>query len=183
MGLQIEDGTGSGQSAGVSPTGNRLNVSARSDDRIYYTSRDNGDAFSVTSRDTAAAGEYNFYFKNTSATKKFYVSNFTIGSAVLAIFKITKVTGTAGGAGAITITNLNMTSGNVADATATGDAAVTGLTAGDVIKDISVVADDSKFINMNDSLIIGTNDAIAIEYDTGAGGTMHITMKGFFDVE
>jgi hypothetical protein len=181
MGLQIEDGTGTGQSVGVSPTGNRMNVSARSDERIYYISRDNGDAYATTSIDTAAAGEYNFYFKNTSATKKFYVSTMTFGSAVLAIFKVTKVTGTAGGAGAIAITNLNMTSGNVADATVLGNAAVTGLTAGDDIVNISVTDDDSHEHNFHDALILGTNDAIAVEYDTGAGGTIHITMTGFFD--
>lgn len=182
MGFQLTDGK-TGESAAVSPTGNRLNVSSRSDSRIYYISRDNGDAYATTSIYTAAAGEYNFYFKNTSATKKFYVSSITIGTAVLAIFKITKVTGTAGGASAISITNLNMTSGNVADATVTGDAAVTGLTAGDVIDVISVTADDSKIVDFHDALVIGTNDAIAVEYDTGAGGTIHITMQGFYDVE
>lgn len=183
MGFQIEDGTGTGQTAGISPTGNRLNVSSRSDGRIYYISRDNGDAYTTTSIDTAAAGEYNFYFKNTSATKKFYVSSITIGTAVLAIFKISTVTGTAGGAGAISIANLNLTSGNVAEATVTGNAAVTGLTEKNVMDVISITADDSKIVDFHDAIILGTNDAIAVEYDTGAGGTVHITMQGFFDEE
>ena len=179
--VQITGGD-KGDVAGVSPTGNRLNVSSRSDDRIYYVSRDNGDAYSVVSIDTAAAGEYNFYFKNISKTQKFYVEAFTLGSAVLAIFKISKVTGTASGT-TITPTNLNTTSGNTADATAMGDAAVTGLTPAAVIDVISVTADDSKEVRFHDALILGQGEAIAVEYDTGAGGTMHATMFGFYDVE
>jgi hypothetical protein len=183
MGIQIEDGRGTGQSTGVSPTGNRLNVSSRSDERIYYISRDNGDSYTTTSIDTAVAGEYNFYFKNTSTTQNFYVKSITVGSAVLAIFKISKVTGTPAGASAITITNLNFTSGNVASATVTGNAAVTGLTESSVLEMVSVAADTSVTVDFHDSLILGQGDAIAIEYDTGAGGTVHETLIGYFDLE
>lgn len=179
--VQVTDGL-SGESASISPTGNRLNVSSRSDERIYYISRDNGDAYSVTTIDTAAAGEYNFYFKNISTTQNFYVTAFTLGSAVLAIFKIARVTGTASGT-AISPTNLNTTSGHIADATALGNAAVTGLTEDAIIDVVSVTADDSKEVTFHDALVIGQGEAIAVEYDTGAGGTMHATMFGFFDEE
>ena len=182
MGLMIEDSTGTGQGVGVSPSGNRMNVSSRSDERIYYISRDNGDAYSMVSIDTAAAAEYNFYFKNISTTKKFYVTAMTLGSAVLAIFKISKVTGTATGT-AITPTNLNTTSGNVADAVVMGNAAVGGLTEAALIDVVSVTADDSKEVSLHDALIIGQGEAIAIEYDVGTGDTVHITVFGFFDVE
>lgn len=180
--MLIEDGNGTGQIAGVSPSGNRLNVSSRSDERIYYVSRDNEDAYSVVSIDTAAAGEYNFYFKNTSTTKRFYVTAMTIGSAALAIFKISKVTGTAAGTD-ITPTNLNTSSGNIADAIVKGNAAVTSLTESAVIDVVSVIADDSKEITFHDALILGQGEAIAVEYDVGAGGTMHVTMFGFYDEE
>lgn len=182
MGIQIEDGTGTGQTAGVSPTGNRFNVSSRSDDRIYYISRDNEDAYIINSADTAAAGEYNFYFQNTSKTQKFYVTSVIVGSADLAIFKIASVTGTAAGTNIVPV-NMNLTSGSSADATAFGNAAVTGLTEDKLISQISVNADDSKEIFFHDALILGQDDAIAVEYDTGAGGTMHVTMFGFYDVE
>ena len=43
MGFIILDGKGSGQSAAISPSGNRLNVSSRADERIYYISRDSVD--------------------------------------------------------------------------------------------------------------------------------------------
>jgi hypothetical protein len=182
MGIQIEDGTGTGQTAGISTTGNRLNVSSRSDERIYYISRDNGDSYTATSVDTAAAGEYNFYFKNTSTSKKFYITGFNLGSAELAIFKIATVTGTAAGSSIVPV-NLNRTSGNVADAECFGNAAVTGLTEETLLEVVSVPADNSKEVTLHDSLVLGQGDAVAIEYDTGAGATMHVTMIGFFDAE
>jgi len=183
MGLQIEDATGTGQGVGVSPTGNRMNTSARSDGRIYYMSRDNGDAYTTTSIDTpSAGGEYNFYFKNTSTTQKFYVKTLEVGAADLAIFKLSTVTGTATGT-TITPTNLNLTSGNVAVATCLGNGAVGGLTEDKVLKVISVGADDSKKIDLDDALILGQGDAIAVEFDTGSASAIHIDMQGFFDVE
>lgn len=182
MGFQIEDGVGTGQKCGISPTGNRLNTSARTDERIYYVSRDNGDAYTLTSIDTAAAGEYNLYFKNTSTSQKFYVKEITVGSAVLAIFKVSKVTGNAAGT-TITPVNMNFISGNTASATALGNAAVTGLSESAIIEMVSVEADSTEHIDFHDALILGQGDAIAIEYDTGAGGTIHLNMVGFFDVE
>jgi len=183
MGMIIFGGVGNNFPVGVSPTGNRLNVSSRSDGRMHYISRDNGDAYTTTSIDTTAADEYNFYFKNTSTTQKFYVSSITLGCAVLSIFKISTVTGIGAGASAIPIPNLNRLSGNTADATVLGNAAVTGLTEEAIIEVVSILADDSKTIKFYDAFILGQNDAFAVEYDVGAGGTMHCTMRGFFDIE
>lgn len=184
MGFTIVDAS-NGNSANISKTGNRLNVSSRIADRIFYISRDNGDAYSTTSTDTPSDGEYNFYFKNISQIQKFYVSTITFGCSRNATFKIAKVTGTAGGAVAIPITNLNLTSGNVADAIVNGDGAITGLTENGLIETISVVANDSQVINFKDAFILGTNNSFAVETDymEGSDGVIHITVRGFFDVE
>jgi hypothetical protein len=183
MGLQIEDGLGTGRLAGISTTGNRLLVDSRSDTRIYFISRDNGDAYTMVSIDTpSAGGEYNFYFKNTSTTQKFYVSDIEVGAADLAIFKLSVVTGTASGT-TITPTNLNLTSGNVATATVLGNGAISGLTESSVLAVISVPADSTEAFKTSDSLVLGQGDAIAVEFDTGSASAIHISMQGFFDVE
>ena len=172
-----------GESGSISPTGRRFNVSSRSDDRIYYISRDNGDAYSIVSIDTpSGANEYNLYFKNTHTTKKFHITSVRCGSAVLASFKISKVTGTAAGT-TITPTNLNTTSGNPAQATCFGNGAVTGLTESAVIAVVRVVADSSDMYDFKDSFILGKDEAFAIEYDIGGGGTVDLTVIGFFDSE
>ncbi len=176
----INDGR-TNQTASVSPTDNRLNVSSRSDDRIFYMSRDNGDAYTTVSLDTpSAADEYNFYFQNDDTTKKFYVHSIIFGTAVLARFKVSKVTGTASGT-TITPTNLNTLFGDNAVATVLGNAAVTGLTESAVIAVRSVGADQSEEIRFDDAFIIGKGEAFAIEYDVGAGGIIDITVMGFFE--
>lgn len=177
----IEDGTGSGTKASVTSDGNRLDVSARSDSRIFYHSRDDGDAYIVTSIDTAAAAEYNIYFQNDSNTKNFVINEIIIGSAVLAIFKIATVTGTAAAGSALTPVNMNRTSSFTADATARGDGAITGLTEDLLLHSVSVAADTTETVDFHDALILGKDDAIAVEYDTGAGGTMHATILGYFE--
>ena len=61
----------------------RLNVSSRSDDRIFYVSRDNGDAYSWHSLDTGSAvGETNIYIQNTSPTKKLVIKEVVLAPAV-----------------------------------------------------------------------------------------------------
>ncbi len=52
---QLEDGKGSGRKAGVNST-NRLDVSAKTEDRIFYNSRDKEKSFSVYGRRNFAAG-------------------------------------------------------------------------------------------------------------------------------
>ena len=179
MGLQIEDGKGTGSRAAVST--NRLNVSARADSRIFYHSRDDGDAYIVTSIDTAAAAEFNIYFQNTSSTQNFVVNEIALGSAVLAIFKIVTVTGTAAAGSVLTPVNMNRTSSKAASATCRGDGAITGLTEEHLLASVSVLADASVVVDFHDALILGNNDAIAVEYDTGAGGTMHATILGYYE--
>ena len=183
MGMQIEDGVGSGQQVGVSPTGNRLNVSSRSDERIYYVSRDNGSSYTVLSIDTpSGAGEYNFYFQNNSTSEKFYIKEITIGTIGAASFKISKVSGTATGT-TITPTNMNFISGNIASATTMGNGAVGGLSETAVIETVILSANSTDHIDFHDALILGQSDAIAVETDTFSSGAVHISVVGFFDVE
>ena len=182
--VQINDPDG--KAVGVSLTGNRLDVSARADSRIYYVSRDDGQAYSITSIDSpSAADEYNLFFKNTSSNKNFVVSEFLVSSAVLTIFKISTVTDATPATGtAITPVNLNATSANEADATVLGNAAVVNLVEKNLLFTLNINADDQVHFDTHDSIILGKNDAIAIEYDVGAGSdTIHLTMFGYYDPE
>lgn len=184
MGITIEDGLGTGSNAGISPTGNRLNTSARQDGRLYYVSRDNGDAYTVFSIDTGqGADEHPLYFKNTSTTQKFYVSSISVAGADLGIYSVIKATGTATGVSALTPVNLNLTSGNTASATVRGDGDVTGFTPGVVIANIAIVADSYGILDFHDALVLGQGDAIAVHCRIGGTGESTITLTGFFDIE
>jgi hypothetical protein len=182
-GIIIESGNGNGQSAAVSKSGNRLDVSSRSNSRIYYNSRDLERSFSIYSEDDdAAAGDFVFYFKNTDTLRRFYVEEIIVSAELASTVKLHVVTGTASGTD-ITPNNLNLGSGNVAAATAKGNAAVTGLTSSAVLEAARCSANQTVQLSLKDALIIGLNDAIAVEYDTGSNGDIEITVVGYFDVE
>jgi len=53
----IRDGSGKGYLTRVGPS-NKLDVSARVNDRIYYASKDDGKAFSIQFELTQAAGGF-----------------------------------------------------------------------------------------------------------------------------
>ena len=165
----IEDGTGVGPSAKVT-SDFRLNVSARANARIYYRSRDNGDAYTIVSHDaTAAAGTYIIYFKNDNATKDFIVEDVLVGGAETALWKLWFVTGTAAGGSVLTPVNLNKGSGNTASATARGDDAITSLATNGQISTVRSPANDSAKFELHDALVLNLGAAIAVEIDTDDG--------------
>jgi len=159
----------------------RLNVSSRSDARIFYNSRDLGQSYVWASFDSAAAvDEYSIYVQNTSTSKNLVIKDISLSPGVAMTFKISTVTGTAGGTG-ITGYNLNRNSGNAASANAFGDAAVTGLTEDTVVAVVMVPALQTVHLDTHDALILGQNDNIAIECDVNAGGLVYIQIVGYFE--
>ena len=159
----------------------RLNVSARSDERIYYNSRDKGQTYVWTSFDSAAAaGEYSIYLQNTSTTQNLIVKEIILSPGVAMTFKIATVTGVAAGT-TITGYNMNRNSGNDASANAFGDAAVTNLTEAQVIRVAMVGALATEHVDFHDALQLGQNDTIAVECDVNAGGLVYMQIIGYFE--
>jgi len=159
----------------------RLNVSSRSDERIFYISRDDGQAYIWNSFDAAAAvGEYTMYVQNTSTSKNLIIKETTVSPGVAMTLKISTVTGTAAGT-PITGYNLNRNSGNDASANAFGDAAVTGLTEAQVVQVIMIPALETGHVDFHDAFILGQNDAVAIECDVNAGGLVYLQIIGYFE--
>lgn len=159
----------------------RLNVSSRSDERIFYNSRDVGQTYVWASFDSAAAvDEYTIYVQNTSTSDNLIIKEVNVHPGVAMTFKISTVTGTAAGT-PITGYNLNRNSGNAASANAFGDAAVTSLTEEQVIAVAMVPALQSAEIAFHDALILGQNDNIAVECDVNAGGLVYIQIVGYFE--
>lgn len=181
MGMIFEDGRGRGSKAGVS-SDFRMETSTRSNSRSYYISRDDGQVYGVTSHDaTAAAGTYILYFKNTSTSKDFYIDYIECGGVETALWKVWFVTGTAAGGSALTPTNLNKKSGNVASATVRGDDSITGLSTDGQIGALRTPANDSHLLAFDDTVVLGTGDAIAIEYDAGTTGIAEVFMRGYYE--
>jgi len=180
MGLVLDDGKGRGYSSSVSES-LRLNVSSKSNPRIFYISRDDGLAFVANSTDTSAdAGDYIFYIKNTSTTRDLYVERFEYHSANAALWKLWEVTGTASGT-SVTASNLNLGSGISAEATCVGNGAISGLTTVKQLGTHRNGANGEGDMYYGDALILTPGKAIAVEYDTGTTGAAEIDI--FFHYE
>lgn len=153
----------------------RLNVSSRADTRAYYNSRDKEQTYSIAfDFQSAAAGEYGLYIKNTSSTKTLVVDSIGINSVEASRIKLWYVTGTAAAGTALTPTNMNKSSSNAADATvqegASAATGITGLTTDGLIDFAYITATGHEELRLKDRLRLGQNDAIALEYDEGTGG-------------
>jgi hypothetical protein len=165
----------------------RANVSARSDSRGAYNSRDRGQSFSVAfDFQSASAGEYGVYLQNNSSTgNTLVISAIGVNSIEASRSKLWYVTGVAAGGIPLTPTNLNKTSGNAATATAMegGSAAtgITGLSTDGLIDFAYIAATGHEQIRLDDRLRLGQNDAIALEYEEGTTGDYSGVIYCYFE--
>ena len=174
----IEDGRGRGYKLSISSK-QRANVSSKSNPRIYYNSRD-GDAFSFFSQYTAADGDIVLYIRNDNQAKNLILTSVTAGADVAATWTLTKVAGTGSGT-SITGSQLNFTKNKVAEATALGNAAVTGLSVETSFGAMKTPATSSGSSSLSDSIILGKNDAIAIKFNAASSAEVVIFISGHYE--
>lgn len=180
--MKIEDGKGSGRQASVSSV-QRLNVSAKTQGRIFYASRDFGLAYNAVYDDiTAASGDIVAYLKNTSSTRNLFVTHMEFHSVENVKWKIFSVSGTAASGATVIPSTLNLSSGIAAEAEAmSGDTAITGLTTLTQIGTHRSQALGDSEMHYDGALMLGPGDAIAIEYDTGTTGLCSVDVHFFFE--
>ncbi len=121
------------------------------------------------------------YLRNDSKDKRLYVTDIHLNSENAATFKfafgdVTAATGTS-----VTPVNLNKSSSNDADATALGNGAVGGVAASTFFATVRVGAGEFEEWESKNALILGQNDNIVIEYDTGTTGDVEVDI--FFFIE
>ena len=163
----IDNGGSTGRTAEVTAV-NRLQVEAEASARQFFISRDFGQVYHGVFEDaTAVANEEIMYLRNTSTTRKLFVGEIIVTSDVSITFRIKKVTGTAVGTD-IVPENMNMTSSNAAEVEMKGDGGVTGLTDDGDVFICRNLAGSSRKIEFKDVLILGQNDAIALETEDSA---------------
>ena len=184
MGVELNgniEGSGEQTSANFSSE-RRLRVDSLSNVEGHHVSDTQGLAFNWVSVDSAAAAnDYIIYLQNTSTTRNLYIDIVRVSSANAALWKVWEVTGTAAGSSELTGKNLNLSVGILAEATSRGDGAISGLTtSGSIIASARTVAASSTDIPFDDILILGAEDAIAVEYDTGTGGAAEVLIRGYY---
>lgn len=173
--MLIGDGKGRGNVAAVNDL-NQLHTRAVVEHRPAFASREQGQAFIAHAIDAGpVADEYTLWLQNDSETPIVINTIFTANVAADVIWKLHSVTGTGATAAAIVPMNLNLSSGNDANVTCRGGAGgVTALTSSGVITSWhGGVAYFNTVVNWwLDALILGKNDAIAIEFDAGTGSAV-----------
>ena len=180
--MRIEDGKGKAGDCSVSAS-QRLNVSAKTKNRLFYISRDDGLAFNaIMPSFSAAAGEYVFYLKNDSSTRNLMVDSIEFHSVQAVHWKIFVCTGTAAAGTTITSGNLNLGSGIPSEAVAMGGGAtITGLTLGQQIGTHRTEATGEAGMDFGGGLILTPGTAIVVEYDTGTTGLCEIDTLYHFE--
>lgn len=185
MGTRIEFVSDLGSFQEAHGSDDRVNVSARADSRGYYNARDRGQSYTLPfDHQSAAAGEYSAYWKNTSTTRALVISSIGVNAVQAARIKLWFVTGTAAAGAPLTPTNTNKTSPHDADANAREGAAasgISGLTTDGLIDFLFVLAGGHEEFRLGDRVRLGQNDAIAIEYDEGTTGDFAGTIFGYYE--
>ena len=180
--MKIQDGKGKNGDASVSSV-QRLNVSAKTKNRLFYISRDDGLAFNaIMPSFSAAAGEYVFYLKNNSSTRNLMIDSIEFHSVEAVHWKVLVCTGTAASGTSITSGNLNLGSGIPSEAISMGGGAtITGLTVGQQVGTHRTQALGEAGMDFGGGLILTPGTAIVIEYDTGTTGLCEIDTLYHFE--
>lgn len=176
--MRIESGTGNSKEAGVDDK-NRLIVKSTSEPVFQGISDVDEEAFSFYSTYAATADDQVIYIKNTHTSKHLHIQNVIVKSDVATGWTLSEVTAGIAAGTPVTAKNLNLSSGNVAQAEMLGNAAVTGITTTEVISHIGSTAGGTEFFNLRGGLIVSANDEIAIAAD--ATGTVHVTVLAFYE--
>lgn len=179
--MEIKDGTGSGSLAGVS-LDNRLEVSARQEERIFYSSRDDGQAFTwVTATSTLAANDTLLLIKNTSKTKNLFIDSLLVTMASASVVTVHRPATVATPTGtAVAGTNLNGNSANTADATAIKDETTNALTV-PLLKYQAVAATPIAF-DLKGAVILGPDQSIAVD-TVATQASFECKINGWFEAQ
>jgi len=179
MGIQIEDGKGSGSRCRVD-SDNRIRAYSVVEPEIAYASEENGEAYAWTSvtYDYGAADTI-LLVKNTSTSKKLIIDSIVMTSDTATIAHIhvpacTTPTGTA-----VTGVNLNTSSNNVAEATAKTDETTNAIGVVGIVATVVLEADKTFTHDTRGTIVLGTNKCVAVDYVTD-GTAATVTITGYY---
>ena len=168
MGLQIEDGHGSGNTVKVDEHGH-LETHSVVKIEFKYASNVLGDAYSWTAISSDIdAGDTALYVCNNSTTKNLYIQRIYVWSDTYTQFKIhLPAYVTPAGGTEVVGKNLNTTSGKIADATARADETSNVFAAANTICTVrnNEVGTDQfgQWIEFDGAIVLGYHKALAID--------------------
>ncbi len=177
MGLQIESGSGNGQSAKVTDDG-RLAVAAIAASPEHYFNHSKGQAYTASfSATPTGAGDCFFYMKNTGEPD-IIIEGFGLWLAANEYIDVNlRDTGTAANGTDITPVNLNTSSGNSPITTIQNGNDITGLSGGDLAYRVyHASSQDITYTNFEMDIILTKNGVFTLYVQTGT-----TALAGFID--
>ena len=181
QGLSRGANRGGIHTSGVSGASIRADVSSRSDERIYYNSRDDGRTF-FWSSDTYDydAADTILLIKNTSSSRVLVIREIDVSTDTVTLCEIhtpttvvTTPTGTA-----ITGTNANGEAPHAEESTAIRDETTNAQ--GEMYWNNFIPANSPVVIDFHDAIRLKQNQSIAIDLVT-AGTGASVVIDGFFE--
>ena len=175
MGFQIEDGTGTGQRAGVTNE-NQVLVQAEIHELQHHLSRHKGQVYQIIGQETAVNNSTHtiLHIKNTSSTYLMFVSYIRMqcmklsgGTAIPTsetYFQMGFGRTYSSGGSAVTPVNMSRTSANIAPVTVYDDSPTLAGTF--VEADRWYPYQDMMTFNKHGSLILGLNDTMEVRFTT-----------------
>lgn len=170
MGLQIEDGKGSGSVAEVK--NNKLLVSATTSSQEHYANHNQGKGYNVNFTATPTGpGDCFFYMKNQDTSIALSIEGIWIKNAADDYIEITlNGEGSPIGGSDVTPVNMNTSSGLKALGIFQEGSDITGISGGDVaLRLFHENSARSIYSNMNMDIVLGSNGVLALY--AGAGTT------------
>ena len=167
--------------SGISGKSRRLDVSARSDLRTYYTSRDDGQVYTWTGLYAVGANDTVLLVKNISTSLVLIVTEIEIVNDAVTRVRIHLPTVEVTPAGTEIIgKNINTGTTNAADAIARQDDTANSL--GDVILDTLIGANEPHPEGFEHGLRITQNKSVAVDFVTAAVALGGATVHGYFEI-
>lgn len=178
MSITIEDGSGGGYKSKVTSE-NKLRTYATTEPEISFESETNSRAYSWTNAtyDYTAADTV-LLVKNTSSSLNLIIESITLGGDTETAVTIHAPTCASPTGTAVTGVNLNRKF-STTPASATAKVNESTNSQGEVIITVQIDGSQSSFVDLNDSVILGVNDCIAVDYVTD-GGACYVTIMGYY---
>ena len=157
-----------------------LEVSAIVESQLEHVSADDGLSFSWSSTFATGGTDIEVLSVQNDATDLFlHLDQAWLGAAAAATFSLNRMTSGTPAGTTITGRPLNFDRLKTAEATAFGDASVTGTVAGDLVAHILVPASQSILVSLEGAWVLGKDDVFFLGCATST--TVFVTIIGHFD--
>jgi len=179
MGIQIEDGTGTGSQVQVDLE-NRLYVSSVTTDQSTHASREHGNGYAWAASVNTVGAAYVLAVQNNSSSQNLYIETIRGCNDIASVWTIAFGTwSTVGGGTLVTGENLNNTSGRIADASAYSIATNLAVLGNPLAYSYAPIGAERTW-RPDGKFILGYNDTIYLYNSVASTGFITAQIHGFF---